>query len=285
MSVSATNVKELREKTGAGMLDCKKALEEAFGDMTHAVEILRKRGVALAAKKASRTAADGTLGYYYNDGGKLAALLEVNCETDFVVKTDDFQDFVEKATRHLVQSKPGNLETFLNSKLGGGTVKDHLSNLVGKIGENIQVRRFELWGANPPKEKIGFYLHAGNKIGVLVRFSDPDGKLSDAFAKEVAMHVAAMNPQYVRKGEIPKDVLEKEKEICRAQMDDKKPADIREKILEGKLNKYLSDICLEDQIFVKDPQGKKSVVKCLQEVAPKVRIEKFVRLQVGEGIK
>ncbi|MDP2599529.1 MAG: translation elongation factor Ts [Deltaproteobacteria bacterium] len=275
MSFTATDVKTLREKTNAGMMDCKKALEQAKGNMDQAVEILRKRGLAVAQSKAGRTAAEGILGHYLEPAGKAGLLVEVNCETDFVVKTDDFQKFVAHVTERVKAEKPKDLETLL------GHVKEDLTALIGKIGENIQVRRFEHWIARPEKEVVGLYLHAGSKIGVLVVISDPEGKVTTDAAKEIAMHVAAMHPGYVRREEVPAEVLDKEREIQRATVDTKKPPEIQNKIIEGKLNKFFGDCCLEEQIFVKDLEGKKTVRDWLKAISPTARIERFVRLQVG----
>lgn len=282
MSVSANTVKELREKTNAGMMDCKRALEEAGGNMDGAVEILRKRGLALAQKKAGRSANEGILGYFYDEVGKKACLVEVNCETDFVVKTKDFQDFVSRVTGLVREKTPKDLSQLLGLPYDEkATVEEAQTRLVAKIGENIQVKRFVLWETKDSNEVIGFYLHAGSKIGTLVAVADPDRKTTPAIAKEAAMHVAAMHPQYVRPDEIPPAVLEKEKEILRAGLDPNKPAKIQDQIIEGKLRKFYSETCLEEQIFVKDPEGKKSVKNWLKSLAPAARIVRFVRIQVG----
>ena len=275
MSFTATDVKSLREKTSAGMMDCKKALEQAKGNMEQAVEILRKRGLAVAQSKAGRVASEGILGYYLEPSGKSGLLVEVNCETDFVVKTDDFQKFVGRVTESVKTQKPKDLETLT------AHTKDDLTALIGKIGENIQVRRFEQWTARPEKEVVGLYLHAGSKIGVLVLISDTAGKATTDTAKEIAMHVAAMHPGYIRREEVPAAVLDKEREIQRATVDAKKPPEIQNKIIEGKLNKFFGDCCLEEQIFVKDLEGKKRVKDWLKAISPTARIEKFIRMQVG----
>jgi len=279
MAISAETVKDLREKTGAGMLDCKKALEESQGDVEKAIEFLRKKGLSQAAKKSARTAAEGILGHHYNSHGKIGALVEINCETDFVARNDQFLKFVDQTMQQLIQEKPKDLDTFLKA------AQPTVTELVAKIGENIQIRRFVLWETASPQEKIGFYLHAGNKIGVMVRFADPDGKLTPEAMKEVAMHVAAMNPLFVRRDEVPAAVLEKEREIQRAQIDTKKPVEIQNKIIEGKLNRYFADNCLEEQVFVKDPEGKKTVSAWIKTLAPQSRMLQFVRYQVGEGLK
>lgn len=282
MTISPTTVKELREKTSAGMMDCKKALEEAKGNMEAAIDILRKKGMTLAQKKVSREAKEGVLGSFFNENGNLAVLVEVNCETDFVIKTDDFQNFVAAMTKRLEQESPKDLAALLQMSFNGNqTVQETLTALVAKIGENIQVKRFARWERQSQEIKIGHYLHAGSKIGVLVQMSDPEQKLDAKAAKEVAMHVAAMNPKYVRPEEVPAEILAKEREIVRATVDAKKPQEIQNKIIEGKLKKFYQEECLELQIFVKDPTGKKSVGEWLKGISPKARIEKFVRLQVG----
>lgn len=282
MSIAASTVKELREKTNAGMMDCKKALEEAAGNMEKAIEILRKRGLALAQKKSGRAANEGILGNYYDVSGKMACLVEVNCETDFVVKTADFQNFVAAVTKIIQKESPKDLEGLLAAKYDGKqSVQETLTALIAKIGENIQVRQFVRWETQNSKEVLGFYLHAGSKIGVLVLIQDETGKIRPEAAKEVAMHIAAMHPQYIRPSEVPALELEKEKEILCAGVDTKKPPQIQEKIIEGKLGKFYNDVCLENQIFVKDLEGKKSVKDWLAMQSGAAKIQKFVRLQVG----
>lgn len=275
MTIAPTMVKELREKTQAGMMECKKALEEAKGNMEAAIEVLRKKGMALAQKKGGREAKEGILGSWFNENGRLGLFVEVNCETDFVIRTDDFQNFVSKITKLVREKNPSDLEELR------GFVGETLTALVAKIGENIQVRRFVRWESPRPEIRFGHYLHAGSKIGVMVAIEDAEGKVDLLAAKEIAMHVAAMNPRYLRPEEVPSEVLAKEREVLQAQVDTKKPKEIQEKIIEGKLKKFYQEDCLEQQIFVKDPSGKKTVRDWLKEISPKARIEKFVRLQVG----
>lgn len=285
MSVSLETVKELREKTNAGMMDCKRALEEAKGDIDGAVDYLRKKGLATAAKKAGRAAAEGTIADRTSNDGKTHVLVEVNCETDFVVKTDDFQKFASNVADIVINKQLSDLEKLMAHSLEGKTVKDVQTDLVAKIGENINVRRLEIVTAGSG-EKIAKYIHPGSKIGVLVRFDDPNGKLSDQLAKEVAMHVAAMNPMYVGKEDISKEYIEKEKEIFKGQLaDTKKPPEILEKIIMGKLSKQLSEVCLEDQVFVKAEDGKTSVKNTLKKADSGIKIKAFTRFQVGEGIE
>lgn len=275
MTISSVAVKALRDKTQAGMMDCKKALQESKGDMETAIGILRKKGMALAKKKGGREAREGILGTDYDPAGQWGVMVEINCETDFVIKTPDFQHFVKHVTRRVRDQAPNDLANLQE------LFQDELTALIAKIGENIQVRRVERWAAPSPETTLGFYLHAGSKIGVLVQINDPEHKIPADRAKELAMHIAAMHPKYVRPGEVPADVLAKEKEIFGANLDPGKPKAIQAKIIEGRLKKFYAEECLEDQIFVKDPQGKKTVGQWLKEISPKARIEKFVRLQVG----
>ncbi len=286
MSITPAQVKELREKSGAGMMDCKKALEEAGGDMDKAVEVLRKRGLATAAKKTGRAAADGIIGWLLGASGNLGTLVEVNCETDFVTKTDDFKNYVTKLTEIITRQNPTDMDALMALSYDGSTVKDMQTNLVAKIGENLGARRFVRWEVNGSAQKLAQYIHAGSKIGVMVRFDDPANRLTRELAREIAMHVAAMNPSFVRASDIPPDVMAKEKEIMLAQMADvKKPPQVMEKIVEGKLAKYAKEVCLEDQIFVRDPEGKATVGVALARIDKGIRVNSFVRFQVGEGIE
>jgi len=286
MSITPAQVKELREKTGAGMMDCKKALGETGGDMEKALDTLRKQGLATAAKKAGRAAADGIIGWHTDENGSLGVLLEVNCETDFVTKTEDFMNYVTKLTDIIKENNPADMDALMALKYDGSTVADAQTQLVAKIGENLGARRFARWEVNGSAQRLAQYIHAGSKIGVMVRFDDPANKLSNELAREVAMHVAAMNPSYVRPDEIPAEVMAKEKEIMLAQMGEmNKPPEVMEKIVEGKLAKYAKDVCLENQIFVRDPDGKATVAKALEALDKGIRVASFVRFQVGEGLE
>jgi elongation factor Ts len=285
MSITPTMVKELREKTGAGMMECKSALNEAKGEMETAIEILRKRGVSMAAKKAGRTAADGLIGTCFTNDGHAAVLVEVNCETDFVTKTEDFQQFVAKVSEIVRDKHPKTLDELMTLPCGSHTVGETQTALVAKIGENLGIRRFARLTADSGKKLAG-YLHAGSKIGVLVSFCDPAGKLDGQTAREVAMHVAAMHPQYVRRQEVPESIIAKEREIMLAQMaDTKKPPEILEKIVTGKMGKLYTEICLEDQLYVRDPDGKASVGSWLKKIENGIVVDSFVRMQVGEGVE
>lgn len=283
MNISAETVKELRERTGAGMMDCKRALADSSGDVEKALDLLRKQGLAKAAKKASRTAAEGLIGMI--NTGKAVAMVDVNCETDFVCKTDEFQKFVKDVTELVSKNNPKDIEALLSSTLHGKKLGDTLTEMVARIGENIGIRRFTVknFGGSVGQ---GTYVHAGSKIGVVALFDDPSGKLTEAAGRDVAMHVAAMNPQYVSKNNVPESFIAKEKEVFAAQMaKEKKPPEVMEKIIAGKLNKYLSEICLEDQIFVRDASGKQTVGQMLKAVDPTIKIREVTRYQVGEGIE
>lgn len=283
MNITANTVKELRERTGAGMMDCKRALAEVGGDMEKAIDNLRKAGLAKAAKKAARSASEGLIGLVAS-GGQIV-MVEVFCETDFVCKTDSFQKFVQDIAGHIAKNCPGSMEELLASTMNGKKVADMQTEMVATIGENLGVRRFIIKKFDGNAVKAGSYVHAGSKIGVIVTFEDPNGRLTDTVAKDVAMHVAAMNPQYIRKSDVPADAIEREKEVFRGQMaNEKKPPQILEKIIEGKVAKYLADVCLEDQIFIRDTAGKQTVGQMLSELDKGIKIKEMVRFQVGEKV-
>lgn len=285
MHVTAEHVRTLREKTGAGMMECKKALLQSSGDFDAAIEWLRKQGLAMAAKKSARTAAEGLIGHYVNADETLIAMVEVHCETDFVAKNPDFQQFVAAIATLVGHTTPHDLSALLAARMEGGTVEAVQTGLIARIGENIGVRRFVVRRANGQGQRLGAYVHAGNKIGVAITFEDPHAKLSLEARKDVAMHVAAMHPTYLRRDLVPAEVVAKEREIQRAQLvDEKKPPEILEKIVTGRLNKYFGDSCLEEQTFVKDPEGKRTVAQVLRGIDPGIRIVDIVRFQVGETV-
>jgi len=278
MQISASMVKELRERTGAGMMECKKALTEAGGDMEAAVELMRKAGQAKADKKAGRVAAEGRIVIAVSEDRRDAVIMEINCETDFVAKDAQFQAFAEAVARQALASSPPDVATLsaLSSPdLGGQTIEEARQELVNKIGENIQIRRFERMALKG--DALGQYLH-GNRIGVLVDMKGGTPEL----AKDVAMHIAASRPMCVSEAEVPREVLEKEKEIFTAQAEASgKPANIVEKMVQGRIKKYLGEVTLLGQPFVKDPD--KTVGKVLSEGGAEVL--GFVRYEVGEGIE
>lgn len=274
--ISASLVKELRELTGAGMMDCKKALSAVEGDMDKAIDFLREKGLAAAAKKAGRIAAEGVVGSFISADGKIGAVVEVNCETDFVAKTDNFKALVEKIAAHIVATKPADLEALMASELDGQTVEALVTASVAKIGEKISVRRFALYEA--PEGVVAAYIHGGGKIGVLVEFKGGNAELG----KDVAMHIAAANPAYLDRTQVPAAELEHEKEVLSEQAKNEgKPEKIIEKMVLGRINKYYKEVCLIDQEFVKDPD--QSVGKLLK--ANDAEVLAFTRFQLGEGIE
>ncbi len=275
MQITASMVKELREITGLGMMECKKALTEANGDMKAAEDLLRIKSGAKASKIAGRIAADGAVASYVSPGGKSAALVEVNCETDFVAKDAHFTDFVQALARSVVQTNPANNEAFAEAKLDSGvTVEDARKALVMKLGENISVRRF---ARVQTSGHVASYLH-GNKIGVLVDYQGGD----EVLGKDLAMHIAASKPLCVSKQQVPSEIIVKEREIYKAQAAESgKPANIIEKMVEGKIAKYLAEITLLGQPFVKAPE--QTVEKLL--AAKGATVKAFHLFVVGEGIK
>ena len=274
MAITASLVKELRERTGSGMMECKKALVETDGDIEAAAELMRKSGAAKADKKAGRVAADGAIKVLVNADGKTAVILEINSETDFVAKDDNFQAFAEEVLAAVAEHRPDTVEAVSSLTLGSGqTVEQARQALIAKVGENIQVRRFEIIESDAA---IASYLH-GDRIGVLVD-SDADPDL----ARDIAMHVAAVNPQFVDQDSIPAEFVEKEKGILIAQAESSgKPPEIIEKMIQGRLNKFLAEVTLLGQPFVKDQD--QTVSKLLSAAGAKVN--RFVRYEVGEGIE
>ncbi|WP_455375427.1 translation elongation factor Ts [Kaarinaea lacus] len=276
MAITAALVKELRERTQAGMMECKKALVETNGDIEAAVEYMRKSGLAKADKKSGRTAAEGAVVCKTTDDGKAAILVEVNCETDFVTKGDDFQNFANEVAELAIKNLPDDIDGLLNLKMASGdTVADATKALIAKIGENINVRRYTK--AVTDGGIIGSYIH-GSRIGVLTSIKGGD----EGLAKDIAMHVAASKPICVSADEVPADIIEKEKEIYSAQAAESgKPAEIIEKMVMGRINKFLKEITLTGQPFVKDPD--QTIEQLLK--AANATVESFFRLEVGEGIE
>ncbi|WP_405381610.1 translation elongation factor Ts [Phascolarctobacterium sp.] len=274
--ITAALVKELRERTGAGMMDCKKALTAVEGDMDKAIDFLREKGLAAAAKKAGRIAAEGVVGYAISEDGKVGTVVEINCETDFVAKTDGFKELVEKIAAHIVATKPADLEALLASEIEGQTVEALVTAAIAKIGEKISVRRFALYEA--PEGLVAAYIHGGGKIGVLVKMNGGSAELG----KDIAMHVAAANPSYLERSQVPAAELEHEKEVLSEQArNEGKPEKIIEKMVLGRINKYYKEVCLVDQEFVKDPD--QTIAKLLK--ANNAEVIEFARFQLGEGIE
>lgn len=275
--ITAALVKELRVRTGAGMMDCKKALVAVEGDMEKAVDFLREKGLAAAAKKASRIAAEGVVASYVADGSKIGAIVEINCETDFVAKTDNFKDLVNKIAAHIVATKPADVDALLASKIDGQSVADLITASIAKIGEKISLRRFALYEA-AEDGLVAAYIHGGGKIGVLVELKGGNAVVG----KDIAMQVAAANPGYLNRNQVPAVILDHEKEVLSEQAKNEgKPAKIIEKMVNGRINKFYKEVCLVDQPFVKDPDI--TIAKLLQ--ANKAEVIAFSRFQMGEGIE
>ncbi len=287
MSFTAQDVKALREKTGCGMMDCKKALVEADGDMDKAVDILREQGLAKVAKKASRIAAEGVAFATTSDDNKTGVVVEVNAETDFVAKNADFMSFVEAVAQTILKNNPADVDALMELKADGTdmTVDELLREKIQVIGENIKIRRFKRF-----EGACVSYVHAGGKIGVLVNF-DTDAVDKDEFVvcgKDVAMQIAALGTQYLNRDDVPAEVIEHEKEIMKAEVINAgKPEAIADKIVMGKINKYYKENCLVDQEFVKD--NKQTVKQYVDSVAKslgaKIEIKEFVRFEKGEGLE
>ncbi|MFV2031149.1 MAG: translation elongation factor Ts [Gammaproteobacteria bacterium] len=274
MAITASLVKELRERTGSGMMECKKALVESDGDIEAAVELMRKSGAARADKKAGRVAADGAIKAIVTDDRKSAVILEINSETDFVARDDNFQSYTDQVLQILLAQKPASVEELSGLSLpGGSTVEAARQALISKVGENIQVRRFEIIES---EHGLASYLH-GSRIGVVV-----DSNAENDMARDIAMHIAAVNPQFVDESSVPAEFIEIEKSILVAQAKDSgKPAEIIEKMIQGRLNKFLAEITLLGQPFVKDPD--QTVGQLLSNVG--ASISGFIRYEVGEGIE
>ncbi len=289
MEVTANQVKELREKTGAGMMDCKKALAESGGDFEKAVEILRKKGASVAAKRAERTANEGIVLTSVFNGGKSAAILEVNCETDFVAKSDDFINFSNFVMDLLLSGKPADVPALLQLSKDGKSVADELNTLIGKIGEKIEISRFAM--DNTSNGEIVDYIHMGSKLGVLVEAENVPAANAEEFKpilKDIAMQVAAMRPISIYRDEVDKTLIEKEveiyKEIARKEG---KPEQILEKIALGKLNKFYEENCLFEQAFVKDNTKKVSglVEEFNKKNSAQAKLVKFRRFHLSDENK
>ncbi|ATD54957.1 translation elongation factor Ts [Clostridium chauvoei] len=286
--ITAQSVKELREKTGAGMMDCKKALTESQGDMEKAVEILREKGLAAAAKKAGRVAAEGIVKTYISDDKKTAGIVELNCETDFVAANEEFVTFATRLAEMASTTKSTTVEEFVTEKYDAeNTVTEALTALIAKLGENMTVRRFDRFAIE--NGVVQSYIHGGGRIGVVVELAcDTASDVLAEVAKDVCMQVAAANPAFLSKDDVDNTALEKEKEIYRVQaLNEGKPEKIVEKMVMGRIQKYYKEVCLLDQAWVKD--GDKSITKYLQEkskeVGSPITVTRFVRFERGEGIE
>lgn len=277
MAITAQLVKELREKTGAGMMDCKKALVETDGDMDKAIDYLREKGIAKAAKKGDRIAAEGLTSIVVN--GNDAVILEVNSETDFVAKNEGFQVLVKELADHILANKPESVEAALQQTMSNGTkVEEHINAAIATIGEKLSLRRFQVV-TKTDADAFGAYLHMGGRISVL---SVLEGTTDEEAAKDVSMHIAAINPKYVSRDQVDASELEHEREVLTQQaLNEGKPEAIVAKMVEGRINKYYQEICVNEQEFVKNPDVK--VGKYVESKGGKIK--SFVRYEVGEGIE
>lgn len=284
MGISAKEVKALRDRTGAGMMDCKKALQENDGDMDAAIEYLEKKGIAAAKKKSGRVAAEGLVRAWTNDDANEAVLVEINSETDFVARNDQFQAFSDDVTAAIGASDINSVDDLEQVEVHGKSVPEHTTETIATLGENISVRRFARLAAD--NGLVGTYIHAGDQIGVLVKVAidgDADRGEVEDFARDVAMHIAAMNPPYLSPSQIPDAERSSQEEVFSAQMaEEGKPEHIIPKIVTGKIKKWESEVSLLQQPFVKDTD---KTVSEYQETLDGVSIEDFVRFEVGEGIE
>lgn len=276
MNITASMVKDLRTQTGAGMMDCKKALVEAEGDIARAVDILREKGLSQAAKKASRVAAEGAVGSAVSEDGKTGTILEVNCETDFVGTNEDFRNLAASIADQILAVNPADVEALLDSEIDGKKVRDLVTEAVAKIGENISVRRFVRYES--AEGKVYSYIHGGGKIGVLVEMIGAD----DELGKDIAMQVAAANPSYLDRTQVSQAEIDHEKEVLVVEArNEGKPENIIEKMVIGRINKYYKEVCLVDQEFIKD--GDLTISKLLK--SKNASVVRFARYQLGEGIE
>ena len=278
---TAKDVMALREMSGAGMMDCKKALTACEGDMDKAMDYLREKSLAASAKKAARIAAEGIVSSYVTDDHKVGAIVEVNCETDFVAKTDDFKALVNSVAKLVVEKNPADVDELMALDCGDGTVAEMVNRAVAKIGEKITIRRF----ARVEGQLVDTYIHLGGKIGVIVAAKTADAEKARPAVHDVAMHIAAAKPGVLHRDEVDPADLDKEREILRAQAlnDPKpKPANIIEKMVEGRIAKYYKEVCLLEQPFVKNPD--QSIEQMLKENGD-VELAAFVRFEMGEGLQ
>ena len=284
--ISAQAVKELRDKTGAGMMDCKKALTQAEGDLEKAVDILREKGLASAAKKSGRVAAEGVIATYVSDDLKNASIMELNCETDFVSANEAFIALANDIAKAVAESNVDSLEAVKALPYGDATIQDAITALIAKLGENMNLRRYEKMEA--PAGLVSSYIHMGGKIGVLVQVDAENASQEVAsVAKDVAMHVAALNPQFLDNSSVDADTIEREREIYRVQaLNEGKPEKIVDKMVDGRINKFFKEVCLVNQMFVKNPDlSIEAFVKEESKKLGNIKLVKFVRFEKGEGIE
>ena len=272
--ITAALVKELRERTGAGMMDCKKALVECEGDKDKAIDYLREKGIAKAAKKAGRIASEGVVAAAVTADGKTACIVEINSETDFVAKNENFQNLVKKIAEHIVACKPADMDALNASQMDGKTVADVMTEAVASIGEKLSLRRFEVYTTEDGQ--LATYIHMGGKIGVIVELSGGD----ETLGKDVAMQIAAAKPQCIGRADVDQEALAHEREVLRKQaLEEGKPEKIVEKMVDGRINKYYKEVCLVEQEFVKDSD------KTIKDILAGVEVRRFARFEMGEGLE
>lgn len=272
--ITAALVKELREITGAGMMDCKKALVECEGDKDKAIDYLREKGIAKAAKKAGRIASEGVVAAAVTADGKTACIVEINSETDFVAKNENFQNLVKKIAEHIVACKPADMDALNASQMDGKTVAEVMTEAVASIGEKLSLRRFEVYTTEDGQ--LATYIHMGGKIGVIVELSGGD----EALGKDVAMQIAAAKPQCIGRDDVDQEALAHEREVLRKQaLEEGKPEKIVEKMVDGRINKYYKEVCLVEQEFVKDSD------KTIKDILAGVEVRRFARFEMGEGLE
>jgi len=272
--ITAALVKELREITGAGMMDCKKALVECEGDKDKAIDYLREKGIAKAAKKAGRIASEGVVAAAVTADGKTACIVEINSETDFVAKNENFQNLVKKIAEHIVACKPADMDALNASQMDGKTVADVMTEAVASIGEKLSLRRFEVYTTEDGQ--LATYIHMGGKIGVIVELSGGD----ETLGKDVAMQIAAAKPQCIGRADVDQEALAHEREVLRKQaLEEGKPEKIVEKMVDGRINKYYKEVCLVEQEFVKDSD------KTIKDILAGVEVRRFARFEMGEGLE
>lgn len=278
MSISASDITKLREMSGAGMMDCKNALEEAGGDIDKAAEVLRKKGIVKAAKRAEKIVAEGIV--VLKTDGNLAVVAEINSETDFVAKNDEFKALTEHIADYLLKTRPADVDTALSGSMDEGTLKDYLDSAMAKIGEKISLRRFKVM-EKTDADAFGAYSHMGGKIGVLLVLEKSQ---DENLARDIAMHIAAVKPKFLDRNSVDQAALDKEKEIYTEQLKaEGKLENIIENILKGKMNKYYAENCLLEQAFIKDED--KTIAKLLREAGDEVTIREYIRFELGEGIE
>ena len=272
--ITAALVKELREITGAGMMDCKKALVECDGDKDKAIDYLREKGIAKAAKKAGRIASEGVVAAAYCDKCNTAAIVEINSETDFVAKNENFLALVKKIAQHILATKPADMDALNASEMDGKTVADVMTEAVASIGEKLSLRRFEVYSSEDGK--LATNIHMGGKIGVIVELSGGD----EALGKDVAMQIAAAKPQCIDRASVDQEALAHEREVLKKQaLEEGKPEKIVEKMVDGRINKYYKEVCLVEQEFVKDGD------KTIKDILGGVEVRRFARFEMGEGLE